>query len=114
MQLSRKGESLWQEWDGEALEPVDPADIVFFTIEHVDLDHEVVRRALASLIQRSGIVDSLGDAYRVLGYAVINHGYAGLIDENILSLCDEKGETYLGELVALTLPITWVEVSHRG
>jgi len=115
MHLSRKGESLWQEWDGEAFEPVDPANIIYYTIEHVDLEIEVVRRALASSLQRSGIVDGIGDGFRVISYSFISQGYAGRIDEEeTLTVSDATGETFYGDYVEKALPITWVEVSARG
>lgn len=108
---SRIGESLWQEWTGEGYEPNRPDCLVFFTETHVDLEHEVVRRALASALQRDGSVSSLGHAFAALESAAITHGHAGEIeDSRDFTLCDEQGETREGECVNNVLEITWVEI----
>jgi hypothetical protein len=115
MKFSRIGESLWQEWDGEDYSQNIPDSIVFFTIGHPDLDHEVVRRALASTIQRDGSVDSLGDAYKAIQNGEIIYGHGGVIGEDRLyTVCDAGGETYYGDHVEETFPMTWVEVKPDG
>jgi hypothetical protein len=109
---SRKGECLWQEWTGEGYEPDDPDySVIFFTIDHVDVEHEVVRRALASALQREGVADSLGDGYRSIDTATVSCGYAGEVEgSRELHVCDEEGETSYGDLVDSVTEVTWVEV----
>lgn len=115
MQISRKGESLWFEWIGEGFTLTSPLSVLYYTIEHVDIDHEVVRRALASAVQRDGLVDSLGQAYAILEEAHGTHGYAGELDgEMDLAVCRENGETYYGDIIEEPLPITWVEVAFNA
>ena len=112
MKESRAGESLWSEWQGYLFDQKDEAAFVFFTIEHVNLADDVVKRALASAVQRSGAADSLGAAFRVVEAADGIHGHAGAIDEDSdLTVCDIDGETFYGEFVDEVFPITWVEIS---
>lgn len=111
MVKSRIGESLWEYWDGNGYYSVLPVCTVFMTYGHVDVDNEVVRRALASFIQRGGHVDSLGQAYSALDRSVFVQGYLGLVDGEIEpTVCEEDGETFYGDIVDETLPATWVEV----
>ena len=111
MRDSRIGECLWNEWTGEGYEPLDPSSIVFFTQDHVDLNNEVVRRALASALQRDGSSISLGKGYEAVDSAKISHGFAGEVDEDIdLTVCNEDGETRNGDLVDKTIAVTWVEI----
>lgn len=110
--FSRIGEGLWQEWDGSFYEPLDPSNVVFYTIDHVDLDHDVVRRSLASYLQRSGIVDGLGGGYRAIENGRITQGYAGILDgEDLFTACMQNGETFYGDIANDVQPVTWVEVS---
>jgi hypothetical protein len=103
----RKGECLWSEWGGEGLDR--SSGIVFFTEDHVDVEHEVVRRALASALQRDGSAVSLGDGYRLIDDARVEHGYAGYVDGDItLAVCDEYGETREGDEVDEVVEVTWV------
>ena len=109
---SRVGELLWKEWTGDGFDPRFDESIVFFTDEHVDLENELIRRALASALQRDGISISLGNGFQSLENASISIGYAGEVDGDIdLSVCDEQGETPYGDLVDSVTPITWVEVT---
>ncbi len=112
MKDSRKGESLWSEWDGYGFHhKLDDNSIVYYTYDHVDLEHEVVRRALASCIQRDGVVSSLGEAYKLIDSASITQGYAGEVDGNYyLTICDEYGSTSYEDKVTSILHITFVEV----
>lgn len=112
MQFSRAGESLWQEWEGEGFEQSDPDSIIFYTIDHVDMHHEVVRRAAASYIQRDGIVDGIGDAYRLLEGSRTVQGFAGYLegDNELLTVCDKQARTMHDESVEVMHSITWVEV----
>jgi len=111
MQDSRKGELLWKEWTGEGYDPFLDESVVFFTDEHVDLENELIRRALASALQRDGISISLGNGFQSIDSARISQGYAGEIDGDIdLTVCDEEGETREGDLVDEIYEITLVEV----
>ena len=111
MKDSRAGETLWYEWTGDGLD-VDSDALVFFTVGHVDIEHEVVRRALASALQRDGSAVSLGDGYGRLDGATSRHGYAGFVDGSIdFSACDEDGETREGDAVDEISAVTWVQVS---
>lgn len=113
MIFSRAGESLWQEWEGDGYDPSDPDSLVFYTIDHVDMTNDIPLRALASLLQRSGIVDgNIGDAYKALETRTYVHGYAGYLegDDELLTVCDQEGNTRYDEQASPRLEITWVEV----
>jgi len=112
MKDSRKGESLWSEWDGYGFSRrLNSDSIIYYTYDHVDLEHEVVRRALASSIQRDGIVSSLGEAFKLIDLASIIQGYAGEVNGNYhLTICEYDGSTIHGDEVASVLQITFVEV----
>lgn len=111
MRDSRRGECLWQEWIGDGLEPDQPDSVIFYTEEHVDLEHEVVRRALASALQRDGVAVTLGDGYKAIERAAISESYAGTVDGSLeLHVCDETGETSYGDMVDDLLCVTLVEV----
>ncbi len=111
MKESRAGEALWSEWHGHLLGQLEEA-AVFFTIEHVDISDEIVKRALASAVQRSGAADSLGQAFKIVEAAEGIHGYAGAIDEDSeLTVCDIDGETFYGDTVDEVFPITWVDIN---
>jgi hypothetical protein len=110
---SRAGECLWVEWSGEGFVPSRPSSIVFYTHDHVDLDIDVVKRALASALQRDGVVISLGEGYRSVESGVITYGYSGYVDEDYhLTKSNENGETYYGNQVDTTLETTWVEIGY--
>ena len=49
------GELLWKEWTGEGYEPLHEYSVTFFTEDHIDLENELIRRALASALQRDGV-----------------------------------------------------------
>lgn len=109
MKDHRHGDQLWLEWDGDDLESA--TDIQYYTVDHVSLDEEVVRRALASTLQRDGIADSLADGFRLLDGVWISHEWAGVVDEEVsTTICDEDGETRLGETVDFPFPITVVHI----
>lgn len=111
MRDSRIGETLWSEWSGEGFEPISQAALVFFTEDHVDIENETVRRALASALQRDGSSISLGNGYSAIESATVSHGYAGEVDEAIyFTMCNEDGETRDGDYVDRIIPITWVEI----
>lgn len=112
VKYSRAGESLWIEWSGEGFVPARPSSIVFFTYGHVDLENEIIRRALASSLQRDGSADSLGSGFRMAEAGIITTGYCGFVDEERhLSLCDKEGETYYGDVVDSIFEVTWVEIN---
>jgi len=105
MKDRRPGESLWLEWD-------DDESVTYFTHGHVDLSDSVVRRALASALQRDGVVDSLGQGFKAVEAAETALGYVGrLPEEEELSRCDADGETYQDGMVELPTPATFVVVS---
>ena len=111
MRDSRIGETLWSEWSGEGFEPISQDALVFFTEDHVDIENETVRRALASALQRDGSSISLGNGYSAIESATVSHGYAGEVDEAIyFTMCNEDGETRDGDYVDRVIPITWVEI----
>ena len=64
MKDSRVGELLWKEWTGDGFDCTFDVSAVFFTDDHVDLENDVVRRALASALQRDGISISLGNGFQ--------------------------------------------------
>jgi len=104
----RTGECLWSEWSGDGLDAYS-SSTVFFTEGHVDVEHELVLRALASALQRDGSAVSLGDGYRLAERATVDHGYAGYVDGDItMAVCDEDGETREGDEVDEVMEVTWV------
>lgn len=107
----RIGESLWQQWHGDGYyHQNDSSEIVYFTEDHVDVDNEIVRRALASTLQRDGIADSLANGFSMIETGTIDTGWAGFLEEETeLIYCDEEGETEYGDIVEKTIPITWIE-----
>jgi len=110
----RLGESLWREWEGNGYEPETKADLIYYTIEHIDTDNEIVRRALASTLQRDGVADSLSDGFRMFEDAHYEFGWAGFLDqESEYTVCDEHAETEYGDYVDDPLPMTWVEISIK-
>lgn len=115
MKDSRAGEALWSEWSGANYTPSDSSAFVFHTIEHVDVHNDVVKRALASSMQRDGITDSLGEAFRLIESKVtVSQGYCGHIDEDTeFTSCDIDGKTFYGDYVDEIFPATWVEISVR-
>lgn len=107
MKDSRIGESLWFFWD------VDPSGdgLLFYTEEHVDLEHEVVRKALASTLQREGIAYSLNQGFQMIDAAEVTLGYSGIdpAGDEIFP-CDESGETEDGYVLDSVIAATWVKV----
>lgn len=112
MKDSRAGESLWSEWSGEGYLTEDSSALIFFTEGHVDVEHEVVRKALASAIQRDGSTDSLYEAFNLIDSGNFEHGYAGVhAEDKDFTKCDATGMTYYEDQLENVVPITWVEVS---
>lgn len=108
---SRIGESLWFIWEGEGYEPFSQDSIIFYTEEHIDIEEDVVRKALASSIQREGISDSLSGGYSLISSGITSHLYAGrsLVSE-FLSVCTSNGVVNSGEELVDIVPITCVEI----
>lgn len=111
MKDSRIGESLWFIWDT----PNNPyGDYpIFYTQDHVDIENEVVRRALASAIQREGIVSSLGEGFFMIDHGNSWQGYSGCTSEEDieeLQVCDVSGETDNYEILSGVTPTTWVRI----
>ena len=106
----RVGESLWSEWEGEGYRKFLDYGTIYFTFEHVDLENDLVRRGLASSLQRDGVAYSLADAFSILESMVVSHGWAGEIEgEQHFTICDENGETFFGDEVLEPLEITLIE-----
>lgn len=111
MKDSRIGESLWLEWLNDARGSFSKDLLVFYTEDHVDIDNDIVRRALASALQRDGISISLGAGYKAVEESRTTHGYAGRVDgEDELVECDKNGETRDGDVVDEIVKVTWVEI----
>ena len=114
MKDSRIGETLWSEWDGSNYQPLDPQSMVFYTEEHVDLSNDLIRRALASTIQRDGHTDSLSQAFSTLDICSYEYGYVGVIDgEPEFTACDINGMTIYEDTVEKVIPVTWVNINVR-
>lgn len=113
MNFSRKGENLWGEWTGFGYQHGIANSVVFYTEGHVSLDEPVVSRALASAVQRDGIVDSIGQAYNMIeNWSFSFQTYAGIVDGEVdVTVCDNQGETYYGDIAECVVPVTFVEVS---
>jgi hypothetical protein len=112
MKDSRLGESLWDEWFGSGyLYFSENSDtFVFYTKDHVSMENDLVRRALASAIQRDGITDSLSESFKILEGSTTTFGWVGNSDFDLeLMSCDESGCTDLGDSLTEISPITWVE-----
>jgi hypothetical protein len=111
MKDSRIGESLWSIWDGDGYAQELPDSTIYFTEDHVDLNEDVVRRALASSIQRDGIAYSLGDSFKMVDASIINLSWVGTSDgEMHQELCKPSGETYSGSMLDRVVEATFVEV----
>jgi hypothetical protein len=108
MKDSRIGQSLWSTWEGNGYTANIYNSIIYYTEDHVDVEHEVVKRALASCIQRDGIVFSLSQGFQAIDSAVVTQSWVGSLDGEIyLELCDESGHTWdevkLQDIKAVTI-----------
>jgi hypothetical protein len=110
MKNNRAGEHLWHEWDGELFESGSPEPTVYYTYGVIDSDIELVKRALASALQRDGIADSLGLGFSMIDKSKTTYGWVGS-EENGRSLivCDENGETCYGDILYDVSRVTFVE-----
>lgn len=112
MKDSRAGELLWSEWSGDGYSPENSSALIFYTDEHIDVEHEVVKKALASAIQRDGSTDSLYEAFKLVENGITVQGYAGIVEgDKDYTACDEHGMTYYEDQLENVVPITWVEIS---
>lgn len=106
----RVGENLWSEWDGDGYESKSDESIIYYTFDHIDLENDLIRKALASALQRDGVAFSLANAYSSIDNMSVKHDWAGFIDcENYLTICNENGETFFGDFVEDSLAITIIE-----
>lgn len=111
MKDSRIGQSLWSIWEGFGYEEQINNSVVYYTEDHVDLDHEVVRKALASSIQRDGIVYSLSQGFQAIDAGAISHSWVGTYNEEpYQEICDEDGISTAGIRLIDVVPVTFVEV----
>lgn len=114
MKDSRLGESLWFIWNKEEGDIFYyPDSIVLYTKEHVDLEQEIVRRALASTLQREGVSHSLSVSFSMIDTSITIYGHVGKYqDSDQEVICTESGETYDGDVVSNIEAVTWVEVEY--
>lgn len=111
MKDSRIGECLWSIWEGEGYTPETSYSIVYYTEDHVDLEEEVIRRALASSIQRDGIVYSLAQAYGAINAGFVSQKWVGTFNgEMYEEVCAESGLDAFGSALDRVVPVTFVEV----
>jgi hypothetical protein len=107
----RPGDWLWDEWDGDGYDPVDGTAIIYATQGSVDITDDLVRRALASALQRDGVASGLGHGFKMLERSTTARGYAGTVQgEHHMTTCDLHGVTSFGDMVDERTVITWVEL----
>jgi glucan phosphoethanolaminetransferase (alkaline phosphatase superfamily) len=84
---------------------------VYYTFDHIDLENDLIRRALASALQRDGVAVSLGDGFNMIDKSIPIHGWSGLIEDELeFTVCDDSGETEYGDVVGVALATTWIEI----
>ena len=110
----RIGESLWFTWEGDEYQPAQVGSHIYYTNGHVDLEKDVVKGSLASLIQRDGIAFSLGNSYFMVESATVSHLAAGYADGYYHpTIADPDGLSVRHEIELEGLfDITIVEVSE--
>lgn len=107
MKNDRPGEWLWEEWDGDGYD----GEIVYVTYEVVDMSNDVVRRALASSLQRDGVADSLSNGFSMIESASYEYANIGIIPGEIgHTVCDSLGETNFGDIVDSMTTVTFVTI----
>lgn len=103
MKDSRIGQCLWSIWEGVGYDEQIHNSVVYYTEDHVDLEHEVVKKALASAIQREGIVYSLSQGFQAIDAGLVSHKWVKVFDgEFFLQAHDDE--------VVDSIPATFVEV----
>ncbi len=111
MKDKRPGEHLWMEWDGSGYFPSKIEPTIYYTFESVDTTNEIVRRALASALQRDGVAFSLGHAFKLLETSVVEYSHCGLLEgEHLYIVCSPDGETRYGDFVEKPFEITLIEI----
>ena len=106
----RLGQELWLEWEGDWSPEMDDT-MLYYTVDHVDVENELVKRALASVLQRDGVYDSLGDAFKAIDRGIVGIAWAGTLEgSEELEMCNELGETEYGDTLENVQEITYVEV----
>jgi hypothetical protein len=112
MKDSRIGQSLWSIWEGLGYFEQLPNSIVYYTEDHVDLEHEIVRKALASSVQRDGIVFSLSQGFQAIDAGIVSQTWIGSYEagEYFQEVCDEYGNTDSGARLTDVVAATFVEV----
>jgi hypothetical protein len=111
MRSDRPGDFLWEEWVGSGYDPQVDCSVIYYTFDHIDLENDLVRRALASALQRDGVAVSLSDGFNMIDKSVPIHGWSGLIEDELeFTVCDDSGETEYGDFVEAALPVTWIEI----
>lgn len=114
MRDSRVGESLWYPWDGYGYEESEGSPVVYVTLGHVDTDNDLVRRALASALQRDGVCDSLSNGYDLVASGSSDWGWVGYLEgDTEMTACDDNGETQYGDVVDTVQQATWYGVDPR-
>lgn len=109
MKDPRLGEALWEEWEGEYYQKQSPSNNVYYTIEHIDITNEVIRKALAYALQRDGVAASLAEGFRFLEESTSSHVYIGQLDDEYLVICSPDGVTKYGDKVENIKQATFIE-----
>jgi hypothetical protein len=113
MKDSRIGECLWAIWEGSGYETGFADSVVYYTYDHVDIEHEVVRKALASSIQRDGIAYSLYEAFQLIDSGVHSYSAVGVeVGDVYESVCSASGESSSGATLDNVVEVTFVEVPY--
>jgi hypothetical protein len=113
MKDSRIGECLWAIWEGEGYRYGFADSVLYYTYDHVDIDNEVVRKALASSIQRDGLAYSLFEAFQLIDSGISEESWVGMEPEDRYeSVCDALGESSSGVALENVMPVTFVEVPY--
>lgn len=114
MKDKRPGQELWIEWHGKGFYPEITDAVIYYTVEHVDIENEVVKRALASTLQRDGVCDGLNEGFKAIDKGIVSSSWAGVFEEDFeLHICDELGETEYGDILEDIDPITLVEINNN-
>jgi len=111
MKDKRLGQELWLEWLGSGYFLTKSDPVIYYTVDHIDIENELVRKALASALQRDGVHDTLNDAFKAIDKGIVCSGWAGILEDELdLVICTELGETEYGDIVEEIQPITLVEI----
>lgn len=106
----RHGEHLWQCWEGEGYFSDTYSEFIYFTLGDADFEHDLVRRALASTLQRDGVADGLSGGFKLIESSVLVSGFVGVLPgDTEYTVCDEDGDTQYGDRVGEPFIAMWVE-----